>query len=116
MTLSASECAGGQCAMAHSMSGLRVRGITAASTNVTRPLRTSPTNCASVVLGTRPLKPPTGRNSRPVVKMGPLDSADVSLVTTLTEGATLDAARTSPAAAAAALAAPACSCSLSAAG
>ncbi len=31
---------GGQCAMAQSMSGLRVRGATAASTSVTRPLRT----------------------------------------------------------------------------
>ncbi len=102
--------------MAQSMSGLPVRGATAASTSVTRPLRTSATNWAGVGLGTLPVKPPTGRYSRPVSTIGTLDAADVSLVTTLTDGATLAAPRLRLADTAAERTSAACSCAVSAAG
>ncbi len=62
------------------MSGLRVRGRTDTATREMRPSRTSAMKAASGVAGTCPLKPPTGRNSRPVARTNVLSSADVSQV------------------------------------
>ena len=58
-----------QCAATQRRSGVRVKGPVVTVTLTTRPSATTRSNAASDGAGTRPLKPPTGRNSRPVAMM-----------------------------------------------
>ena len=73
-------CTTAQWASVQTMSGLRVRGRTDTATREMRPSPTSAMKAASGVLGTCPLKPPTGRNSRPVARTKVLTWAEVSQV------------------------------------